>query len=66
MNRTDKIVKSGTSFTTTLVIIFAVLKFMGLSDMSWIWVISPWWLSFAVGLVAILFIAILSVLLDND
>lgn len=65
MNKTDKIVGVGVSWTTVLVMIFIVLKVMGLTDISWLWVFSPWWLSFVVGIAAIIFIAILAFLLDN-
>jgi len=62
-NKTEKIIKRGMSFTTTLVMIFAVLKFMGLTTMSWVWVLSPWWLSFVVGLTAMAIVTLLIVLL---
>jgi hypothetical protein len=59
MGHTDKIVASGTSWTTVLVLIFAVLKLMGLSNMSWLWVFSPWWIGIAFGLGLILVIFVL-------
>jgi len=65
MNKTDKIVGVGVSWTTVLVMIFIVLKVMGLTDISWLWVFSPWWLSFALGLFLISLIAVLAFLLDN-
>lgn len=65
MNKTDKIVKSGMSFTTMLVMIFAVLKFMGLTNMSWIWVLSPWWLSALFGIVVFAFIILIIVILGE-
>ena len=64
-NRTDQIINAGVSYTTVLVMIFAILKFMGLTTMSWVWVLSPWWLSFIVGIVAFAFVTILIIILDN-
>jgi len=61
-NKIDRIVKSGMSFTTTLVMILATLKIIGLSDMSWWWVFSPWIIStsftvlFLVGIGLIIFL----------
>tara|TARA_B110000908_G_C10255781_1_gene455355 strand:- start:1554 stop:1751 length:198 start_codon:yes stop_codon:yes gene_type:complete len=53
MGHTDKIVSKGTSFATVLVLIFAVLKLMGLSTMSWFWVFSPWWISIIATIVIV-------------
>ena len=64
-NRTDQIVKGGVSYTTVLVMIFAVLKFMGLTTMSWAWVLSPWWLPFIVGMVAFAFVVLIVIILDS-
>ena len=64
-NKTDKIVKRGMSFATTLVMIFAVLKFAGLTTMSWAWVLSPWWISILVGIISFAIVTLLLVILDN-
>lgn len=64
MGNTDKIVSGGTSWTTVLVLIFAVLKLMGLSNMSWLWVFSPWWLGILCGLCFVIVIAVLLFLLS--
>tara|TARA_B110000238_G_C15878259_1_gene332323 strand:+ start:220 stop:417 length:198 start_codon:yes stop_codon:yes gene_type:complete len=53
MGHTDKIVSKGTSFATVLVLIFVVLKLMGLSTMSWFWVFSPWWISIIATIVIV-------------
>ena len=66
MNRVDKSVGSGINWTTALVMIFIVLKVLGLTNMSWIWVFSPWWLSFAlVAAVAVVFVIITFLLSDK-
>ena len=59
MGHTDKIVASGTSWTTILVLIFVVLKLMGLSSMSWFWVFSPWWIGIVLGFGVVVLIGIL-------
>ena len=65
MNRVDKGVGEGINWTTVLVMIFIVLKVTGLTNMGWIWVFSPWWLSFAlVAVVAVVFV-IITVLLSG-
>jgi hypothetical protein len=66
MGRTDKVVKSGVSWTTVLVMIFIVLKVMGLTTMSWAWVFSPWWLSLVVGLTSLAVITLLIVIFGNN
>lgn len=65
MNRVDKGVGEGINWTTALVMIFIVLKVTGLTNMGWIWVFSPWWLSFAlVAVIAVVFV-IITVLLSG-
>jgi len=64
-NKADKIIKGGVSWTTVLVMIFIVLKVMGLTTMSWAWVFSPWWLSFVIGLTAFAIITLLIILLGK-
>lgn len=41
----------GLSFTSCLTLIFVVLKLTGLINWSWLWVLSPLWIGFAVVLV---------------
>tara|TARA_R110002167_G_scaffold106581_3_gene273193 strand:- start:166 stop:366 length:201 start_codon:yes stop_codon:yes gene_type:complete len=65
MNRVDKGVGTGVSWTTVLVMIFIVLKVMGLTSMNWFWVFSPWWLGIVVVTVAIIVIGILAFLLSD-
>ena len=65
MNRVDKSVGSGISWTTMLVMIFIVLKVMGLTSMSWIWVFSPWWLGIVIVAFAFVIIGILAFLLSD-
>ena len=45
----------GIGFTGLLTIVFIVLKLLGVINWSWLWVLSPLWISFAL-VVAILII----------
>lgn len=44
---------------TVLTIVFVVLKLVGVIHWSWIWVLSPLWISFAIGLTFMILIAII-------
>ena len=46
--------KSGIGFTGLLTIAFIVLKLTGVISWSWIWVLSPLWISFALALIIII------------
>lgn len=41
---------TGVSFSSLLTIVFIVLKLTGVIDWSWVWVLSPIWISLLVGL----------------
>jgi hypothetical protein len=46
----------GMGVSTVLGLIFIVLKLVGVIDWSWIWVLSPFWIGFAlILLLAVLF-----------
>jgi hypothetical protein len=42
---------SGIGFTGLLTIVFIVLKLVGVISWSWVWVLSPLWISFALAFV---------------
>ena len=46
----------GVGFTGLLTIAFIVLKLVGVIDWSWIWVLSPLWISFALFILVLLVI----------
>lgn len=48
----------GYSLSTILVIIFIVLKLIGLITWSWIWVFSPWWISALLAILIVIFTSI--------
>ena len=57
---------TGTSFSSLLTIVFIVLKLTGVIDWSWVWVLSPAWISLLLGLALIPFILILNKKIEND
>lgn len=44
----------GIGFVGMLTIVFIVLKLIGVITWSWWWVLSPLWISFGIGLIALL------------
>lgn len=44
----------GIGICSVLTIVFIVLKFVGVIDWSWVWVLSPTWISIAVDLIIML------------
>lgn len=53
-NRNNNDTKTiGVGFTGLLTIAFIVLKLVGVIDWSWVWVLSPMWISFGVGAVLV-------------
>ena len=53
----------GGGFVGTLTIAFIVLKLVGVINWSWIWVLSPLWISFILGLaILIIIVAVCSLI----
>ena len=57
---------NGVSFSSLLTIVFIVLKLTDVIDWSWVWVLSPSWISLLLGLALIPFILILNKKIEND
>ena len=57
---------SGVSFSSLLTIVFIVLKLTDVIDWSWVWVLSPSWISLLLGLVLIPVILMLNKKIEND
>ena len=57
MNNTSS--NRGLSFIDALTLIFIILKLLGKIQWSWVWVLSPLWISFIIRI-------ILYVLIDRD
>lgn len=56
MNKSELTTTSsgGIGFAGLLTIAFIILKLIGIIKWSWLWVLSPLWISFIVGLILIL------------
>ena len=50
--------RDGMSFLGTLTLIFVVLRLCNLIDWSWLWVLAPLWMSFALGIILIIVLVI--------
>ena len=58
MNDNNNNASGGLSFCGTLTIVFIVLKLVGVINWSWVWVLSPTWISAAVVLIILLVVSI--------
>lgn len=62
--------KQGLSFSSLLTIIFIVLKLIGVIEWSWLWVLSPLWisvgLSLAIYLIGMLVVGIIAIIKLRD
>ena len=54
---------SGIGFTGILTIVFIVLKLIGVINWSWVWVLSPIWISFALVLLIFIVTFIICIIL---
>lgn len=52
---------SGIGFTGLLALAFIVLKLTGVITWSWLWVLSPIWISFALFIIVVLGVAVVAV-----
>ena len=60
-NKNTTTVKSGSiGFTGLLAIAFIVLKLIGVIEWSWLWVLSPLWITFAIVFVLFIIYLIIS------
>lgn len=56
-------VRSGIGFTGLLTIAFIVLKLCKVISWSWVWVLAPLWMSWAVALVTIILVSIVTLII---
>ena len=62
MNNNNHYSSSGMSLVGVLTVIFVVLKLVGVISWSWVWVLSPLWISLGLWAVVALFLAALAFL----
>lgn len=55
----------GISFTGLLTIVFIIMKLMNYITWSWIWVLSPLWISFGAACVIFTLIAIIAIIVNK-
>ena len=58
-NRNSDSTKGGVGFCGLLAIAFIVLKLIGVITWSWIWVLSPIWIPFVLGLLIFVLIYVI-------
>jgi len=65
-NNKSQINSGGIGFIGLLTIVFIVLKLTHILDWSWWWVLSPLWVSFGVGIIAMIIMFIVVALIPKD
>ena len=58
-------IRFGGNLFTTLGFIFIVLKLLDVITWSWLWVLSPFWIPFVIGIVVILSIILVKIYLHK-
>lgn len=58
-------IKSGVGFIGFLQLIFIVLKLIGIISWSWLWVLSPIWISVALYALVIIVLLVLSLIVNG-
>ena len=54
----------GGGFTGLLAILFITLKLLGKIDWSWLWVLSPLWISLGIGIIVCIIIVVIAAIVD--
>lgn len=54
--------KAGLGFGDVLLVVFIVLKLLGVINWSWVWVLSPIWISLILVLLALVLYGIIAIL----
>jgi hypothetical protein len=62
----EKVIYQTTNFPTVLCIVFIVLKLCNVINWSWIWVVSPLWISIGVGLITLLIILLITLFFTKN
>lgn len=64
-NNNSTHVSGGIGFAGALTILFIALKLIGIIEWSWVWVLAPIWISWAIVLVLLVILAVVKVLADR-
>ena len=65
MNNSNGAQTGGITFAGLLTILFIALKLTHVIDWSWLWVLSPIWISFAIGVAIILVCFVIALIKDS-
>jgi membrane protein YdbS with pleckstrin-like domain len=65
-NNSNRSVSGGIGFSGLLTIVFIVLKLCNVIDWSWLWVLAPLWISFALGIIILIVVVILQVIIEKN
>lgn len=57
---------NGIGFTGLLTVLFIGLKLGGVINWSWVWVLSPLWISIGLALGIIILVLMLAIFIDRD
>lgn len=63
-NNNSSNANGGVGFCGLLTIVFIVLKLLGYISWSWLWVLSPLWIPFAIALIFIIIAIIISIIMQ--
>ena len=59
-------IRLGDSLCITLGLIFIVLKLLDVITWSWLWVLSPFWIPFVIGIILIILLIIFGKKVNNN
>lgn len=65
MANNNSIHVSSGGFASALTILFIALKLIGIIEWSWVWVLSPLWISWAIALVLLIVFLIIKALIGR-
>ena len=57
---------NGIGFAGLLTLIFITLKLIGVINWSWLWVLSPLWISFIIGIIIIIVVVVIVAFVESN
>lgn len=65
-NQSTATVSGGVGLPTILGVVFIVLKLTGVIGWSWVWVLSPFWIPVAFGIVVLFILFVVMIVKDSS
>lgn len=65
MDNNSSRASGGIGFTGLLTIVFIVLKLCKVIEWSWLWVLSPLWISFGLTILIVIIVCIIGAIIDR-